>query len=174
MKKLAVFDLDGTLYSKNSHIEILSKYYNTNYYNTLICKILFKFFPVIMLKYLNYKYERIPLHIKETFLLPFRKSALKLLEEKRSAGYKIKIISNAPYLLIKNAAKILNVEFAKAQICRKSEILLSEKYDFLFVCTDNITDIDLLEIADEQYIYINEKTKKYFKKYFKKAILLRE
>lgn len=174
MKKLAIFDLDGTLYLKNSHIEILSKYYNTGYYNSLIFKMFSKFFPKITLKYLNYKYDKISLQIKKSFLLPFRESALKLLEEKRKAGYKIKIISNAPYLLIENAGKALNVEVAKAEISKKGKILSSEDYDFLFVCTDNITDRDLLEMADEQYIYVNKKTKKYFEKYFKKAILLEE
>lgn len=174
MKKLAIFDLDGTLYLKNSHIEILSNYYKTNYYNSLIFKIFLKFFPKMTLKYLNYKYDKIPLQIKKNFLLPFRKSALKLLEEKRKAGYKIKIISNAPYLLIENAGRVLNAEFIKAEISKKGECLYFEDYDFLFVCTDNITDRDLLEIADEQYIYVNKRTKKYFEKYFKKAILLEE
>ena len=37
MEKIAVFDLDGTLYEENSHIEILSKFYKTNIYKSLIC-----------------------------------------------------------------------------------------------------------------------------------------
>ena len=41
MEKIAVFDLDGTLYKENSHIEILSEFYKTNIYKSLILKIFY-------------------------------------------------------------------------------------------------------------------------------------
>lgn len=34
IKNLAVFDLDGTLWNKNSHYEILESYFKTSFYNS--------------------------------------------------------------------------------------------------------------------------------------------
>lgn len=43
VEKVAVFDLDGTLYHKNSHIEILNYYYNTSFFTSILFRI-FSFF----------------------------------------------------------------------------------------------------------------------------------
>lgn len=83
MEKIAVFDLDGTLYEENSHIEILSKFYKTNIYKSLILKIFYKIFPKYTLKILKKQYDLIPSNFKKNFILPFRESALKLLEKKK-------------------------------------------------------------------------------------------
>ena len=174
MEKIAVFDLDGTLYEENSHIEILSKFYKTNIYKSLILKIFYKIFPKYTLKILKKQYDLIPSNFKKNFILPFRESALKLLEKKRREGYKIIIISNAPFHLVENAAKKLDVDFEIANIGEKDKVLKKYFYKKLMVCSDNTTDINILKLADEKYIYIkNKRAEKKFKD-IEKAFFLEE
>lgn len=163
-EKIAVFDLDETLYLKNSHIEVISAYYNFCFENVFF-KVIAYLFPSLYLKILNFFYNKVPFSYIESFKLDFRSSAIELLKEKRAQGYHIVIISNAPKELIEVAAKRLNVDFYRAEPNRKSEKLLNYSYDKLFVCTDNITDMDILAIANERYVYIkSEGRKKYFSK----------
>lgn len=174
MEKIAVFDLDGTLYKENSHIEILSEFYKTNIYKSLILKIFYKIFPKYTLKILKKQYDLIPNNFKRSFILPFRESALRLLEKKRREGYKIIIISNAPFRLVENAAKKLNVTFEIANIGEKDKVLKKYFYKKLMVCSDNTTDINILKLANEKYIYIKDKKIKRKFKNVKEAFFLEE
>lgn len=161
--KVAIFDLDGTLYLKNSHIEILTKYYNTKFYKSIFFKIFYCIFPQKAQNLLNNRYSKIPDTYKRNFVLPFRESALYLLEELKNKDYEIIIISNAPMELIAGAANILKVKFKRAEIGKK-HLVLEKNIKELVVCTDNITDLELLKKAKYRYIYVNKKTRKFFKK----------
>ena len=62
------------------------------------------------------------------------------------------------YILIK-----LGVAWMHAAVNGKLEALNSKyTYDKIFVCTDNETDIDLLQNADDATVIITKKTKKFF------------
>jgi phosphoserine phosphatase len=171
--KLAVFDLDGTLYSCNSHIEILNKRYRFRIFDSIVVKAFGKVFNKTYLKILHLLYNKIPKEFVENFTPEFRESALTLLEEKKSEGYHILIVSNAPKELIKTAASRLNVDWLQAEIGFKDMVVLKNyQYNKLFVCTDNLSDISLLNIADERVIYVTKKTKGIFCEKYPQAQIL--
>lgn len=164
-EKIAVFDLDGTLYHKNSHIEILKYYYNTSFFNSIFFRIFSIFCPRLHLKIMNIFYNHIPDNVKNSYILDFNDKILHFFYEYRRKGYKTVIISNAPYELVQNAAHKLETSFLKSTSSRKANILL-ENYQFkkLFVCTDNKSDIDILSLSDEAVIIAKNKDKKYYDK----------
>lgn len=160
---LAIFDLDGTLYYSNSHIEFLNYKYKYKVFNSKVMKLFGVITPKIYLRILFWFYDRALSESTNEFILEFRKSAIQLLKRKKEEGYKIVIISNAPKELIEAAAKSLDVDWLKAEIGEKDKILLNNyKYKNLYVCTDNISDMNLLDIADSKTIYITNKTQKRF------------
>lgn len=168
--KLAIFDLDGTLYLKNSHLEILNNFYKTEFYTSKIFKIFYRIFPHKIQNYLIDKYNKIPKDKKENYILPFRRSAIELLSRKKEDGFKIIIISNAPYELVKSAANYLKVDFKHSEIGKKHKLISRDTISDLFVCTDNITDIELIKLADEGYIYVRNNEKKFKKNLKNKRI----
>ncbi|MBE6091990.1 MAG: hypothetical protein E7201_02245 [Selenomonas ruminantium] len=151
--KIAVFDLDDTLYAGNSHFAILNQYFNTNIFTSFLARVIGKLFPSLHLKLAYYFYNKIPQEYKKKFKLSYRLDVLDLFKEKQQNGYYIIIISNAPLELLKTAAVNLQVEYMRSGVGEKSSCL-KEKFTFkkLFVCTDNVTDLDLLNIADEAVI----------------------
>lgn len=166
--KIAVFDLDDTLYIGNSHIEFLCKHYNTIFFKSIMFKALGKLLPSIQHKIMFFLYDRIDSISKEKFLLNFRPSVISLLKQKKLAGFHPIILSNAPRQLLINAANKLGVDYISADVSEKSSALLEVyKYNTLFVCTDNKTDIDLIELADETVITCKIKNRKYFIKNIK-------
>lgn len=165
VEKIAVFDLDGTLYNKNSHIEILNYYYNTSFFTNILFRIFAFFCPALHLKIMNIFYNRIPAKVKHKYILSFNNEILKLFYEYRRKGYKTLIISNAPYELVKNAAQKLETSFLTSTPSCKAKILLENyKFNQLFVCTDNKSDIDILSLADEAFIIAKNRDKKYYEK----------
>ena len=173
VNKLAVFDMDGTLYTCNSHMELLNQVYGRRIFDSFAMKVYGKLFGKRYLKLLNDTYERVPKEFIEAFKPEFRKSAIKLLEKKQSEGYHIIIVSNAPKELIEGAAKRLSVNWHRAEINGKDKVVLSEyKYDTLFVCTDNISDMNLLDLAGECAIYVTKKTKTIFSQKYPDAEIL--
>lgn len=163
--KIAVFDLDDTLYISNSHIEILSRYYDTKFFKSIAFRIIGKFLPTIHLYIMNKLYFRIPDSYKIKFTLPFNRDITALLFEKKREGYKVIIVSNAPTELIKVASKRLGVDYIKADFSQKGkELCRIYSFGKLFVCTDNKTDIDLLKLADEAVVTCKNKHKSYFEK----------
>ena len=152
-EKIAVFDLDDTLYKGNSHFLCLNEFYRTSIFTSILARLLGKFFPIIHLRIVNYFYDKLPYEYKCIFKLPYRNEVIRLFKSKQQDGYQVVIVSNAPIELIKNAADDLQVEWLKAGIGEKS-VCLQEKIacQELFVCTDNKTDLDLLNIADEAVI----------------------
>lgn len=167
-EKIAVFDLDGTLYIGNSHIEILCTYYNTFLFKSFIFKVIGKISRKIQLYIMNYLYNKIPADFKRGYILPFSSNVVKIFQEKIKDGYYPLILSSAPIELIESAAKVLNVDYHKCDSSKKQDVLLEKySYDYLFVCTDNKTDLNLLKLADESVITAVEKNRKYFKEKLK-------
>ena len=163
--KIAIFDLDDTLYDGNSHIEWLCYYYNTSFFKSIIFRAIGKVFPLIH-DYIIWKlYELVDDYKKTDFSLPFRQPILKLLREKKEEGFFIVVVSNAPTQLLKNAAQILQVDYLRTEVGEKSLIFQNNyQYKELLVCTDNKTDIDLLLLANFAIITCKRKNQRYFEK----------
>lgn len=162
-EKIAAFDLDGTLYKDNSHIEILCMYYNTIFFKSIFFVALGKISSKIQLKIMDFMYERIPHTVRENFILEFSPKILRLLKKKTDMGYYPVILSSAPFDLIKGAAEYLKIDFCKCIAGKKNEALLQRyKYNRLFVCTDNKTDVNLINLADEAVITAPQKHRDYF------------
>ena len=163
VEKLAVFDLDDTLYIDNSHFAILNTYYHTQLFTSIPMRALGKIFPALRLRFVNLFYNRIPRTFRQHFLLPYRQDVLTLLKERQKAGDKVIIVSNAPIDLLQAAARDLNVEYISAKVKEKAiSVKKNFNYKYLFVCTDNKTDIDLLSIANEAIITCRKKDKAFF------------
>lgn len=162
--KLAVFDLDGTLWSVNSHYELLNLYYKTKFWTSFAYKVFVK----CALPFAYYLRNRCFKNLSDDFItsvtFPFDERYVRLLEEKRQEGFFILIISNAPReVIVKNAAERLKCAYLCAPESRKLETLRNNyKYNQLFVCTDNISDCDLLSVADKYCIVANKRNKKKF------------
>lgn len=163
---VAVFDLDGTLWKVNSHYEILNLYYNTTFWTSFIYKALYKisqtFGDFIRDKY----FHKIPESFIDNVKFDFDDKIVSLLENKRNQGYEILIISNAPNeIIVKNAALRLNCKYICAGVGEKYKALVqSYSYNELFVCTDNPTDIDLLEKSTSCHIITTKRTRAFFAK----------
>lgn len=166
--KIAVFDLDGTLWKVNSHYELLNIFYNSKFYTSLFYRCLCKFSPVIGERIRDKYFEKIPDSFISTVNFDFEEKILNLMNQKKNAGYNILVISNAPReIIVSNAAKRLGCKYLCAKIGEKS-VVLKESFFWneLFVCTDNTTDIDLLDIATSYYlVFPNSRIKRFFKKY---------
>ncbi len=162
-EKIAVFDLDDTLYAGNSHFSILNQYYDTSIFTSIVMRAIGKIFPKLHLQLAYYFYNRIPTDYRNNFKLPYRINVIKLLKEKEQEGYYVIIISNAPLELLKTAGESLQVECIRAGIGEKL-LSLKSKFSFekLFVCTDNTTDLDLLNIADEAIITCPPRKRDFF------------
>lgn len=168
IEKLAVFDLDDTLYTKNSHYSILHEYYHTNFFYSILFRALNRFFPKIAMDLAYWLYNRIPEDIKENFSLPFRPDVMDLLMQKQYEGYYPIILSNAPIELLKHASELLNLEYYRADAYEKATMLQKcFDYDYLFVCTDNKSDANLIDIADEAILTCKPRIKPFFIKRLK-------
>ncbi|MBD5399978.1 MAG: hypothetical protein HDR56_05575 [Treponema sp.] len=161
--KIAIFDLDGTLWNMNSHIMVLNSYFNTKFYTSVFYKGLRHFFPKKMYEFICSKYRQIPKEYVLSFEPEFDETILSVLNEKRKLGYFVLILSNAPYEIVFHASERIGIPFLVAPIGGKKEILdKNYSYDFLFVCTDNMEDIDLLKASNERKIIWNKYNSDFF------------
>ena len=164
-EKIAVFDLDGTLWDKNSHIEILNAYYKTNFFSSFIFRGISHFFRKQMYKFIWYCYRKIPKEFVFQFKLQFNKETLELLKTTMGENYFCLILSNAPYEIVFHAAERLKIPFLQAPQYQKKKILDENyRYSQLFVCTDNIEDLDLLEASNSRKIIFTKHNAKVFNK----------
>ena len=168
VEKLAIFDLDDTIYDGNSHFALLNHYYNTCIFTSIFMKVIGKICPYFHMKICYWAYNRIPQNIRRNFVLPYRQRIIKLMNEKRHEGYHLVIVSNAPEELLQAASRRLNVLAVGAEFGKKSKVV-KERYCYqkVFVCTDNKTDIDLLQLSDEAVITCKRKNREYFLKRLK-------
>lgn len=163
-KKMIVFDLDGTLWSINSHADIIQKYYSWNAFQLLIHKAIGKCLPNFHLKYITNLFDKIPDSYVNDYHPKFRKDALKILNRARKEVYDILIISLAPQRILDNVSKRLGVPVLKSQPGKKGEILKQHYVNWgtLVVVTDNISDCDLVNMADKAIIYTSLRCVKKF------------
>ena len=167
LDEVVVFDLDGTLWKVNSHIDILNKHFHTNMYNSIPLKCIAKVFPRFFQWMIDRLYKK---HITkqdiQNYKFEFRESAIQILKEQMMKKKRVIIISNAPSEIVDKAGKDLNIEAFTSPVGKKYNILKSIVPDLkeLTVVTDNLTDIDLLKMADKQIIYTDKKNKYFFLK----------
>lgn len=165
VKNLAVFDLDGTLWKGNSHYEILNAYFKTNFYKSFLFRVFSHFFKNFAYRFICKKYDELPKTFASSFLLAFAPEIVSLLRQKQKDGFLCVIVSNAPLEIIVGASKRLDVPYLKAPIGHKKEILdKNYSYETLFVCTDNIEDIDLIEASNERKIIFTKNNSDFFEK----------
>lgn len=164
-KKIVVFDLDGTLWSVNSHADIIQQYYKWNAFKRLIHKIIGKFLPSIHLKYLTALFDKIPNSYVSKYCPDFRQDALKVLNKAKSEGYDVLIISLAPQRILDNVSKRLDFPVLKSPPGKKNEILKQHytNWETLVVVTDNLSDCNLINMADKAIIYASPKYIKRFR-----------
>lgn len=163
IEKIAVFDLDGTLWKVNSHIEICNSYYRTSFFSSLLYRGIAHFFRRQMMHFLWYCYKKIPKDFSLHFDIPFDENAMQLLKEKQDEGYFCLIVSNAPYEIVFHAAERLNLPFLQApQYQKKKTVDENYAYSTLFVCTDNIEDLDLVKSADFRKIIFTKYNREKF------------
>lgn len=153
VENISVFDLDGTLWKKNSHIFMLNMYFHTRFYTGLIARIFSRLFPGFWQKIIDRKFAEIP----QAFVSDFDLSnfgidaSIKNIFEEKKKNSTVVIVSNAPEGIVQKASSFFGVEGFHAQAGKKLNVLQKHyKYKNLFVCTDNKTDSDLLESADEK------------------------
>mgnify|MGYP002863489836 CR=1 FL=1 len=166
VEKLAAFDLDGTLWDANSHYEILKAYFKTHFYESLVFRTFRHFFKNQAYHHICKKYEKIPKDYALSFELPFNEHRLALLKSKQLEGFACVIVTNAPYEIAFHASERLSVPFIKAPIGQKKSAL-DEQYSYkeLFVCTDNIEDLDLLNAADSKKIVFTKNNRAFFERH---------
>jgi phosphoserine phosphatase len=162
MDNLAVFDLDGTLWRENSHTDILNKYYHFKISDNLIMKVFRNIFPNTYMSLLNRLFNRIPDGFVNDYRPKFKKAVQKIMKEYQSKSYKIVIISNAPKRIINRAAERLSVNGIQAPISEKNKIVSAMEYKRLAVISDNITDYNLMLLADEVHVVVNQHNSKFF------------
>ena len=165
VSKLAVFDLDDTLYDGNSHFMLLNAHYKTTFFTSIFMRILGRVLPSIRMLICNYCYYRIAEGVRKNFALPYRSDVMEVLRKKQQEGWTAVIVSNAPDDLLQGAAARLHLQALRAGFHQKAEVVRDcFEYENIFVCTDNKTDIDLLELADEAVITCRSKDNEYFTK----------
>ncbi len=148
--KVVVFDLDGTLWSVNSHIFLLSKYMHIDFDNAIF-KVFYKLSPKLMQKIYNYLFEKIKGKCNFDLLKEkICKKKLILLKKYEQQGYKIFIITNAPKEIAQYASAVFKVDVLCASIGEKSSVLQNEcAFEWLEVITDNVSDLDLVNMANK-------------------------
>ena len=165
VSKLAVFDLDDTLYDGNSHFMLLNAYYKTTFFTSIFMRILGRLLPGVRMLICDYFYYRIAGSIRRNFSLPYRPDVMQLLHKKQQGGWTAVIVSNAPDDLLQGAAARLKLQALRAGFNQKARVVRDcFEYEEIFVCTDNKTDIDLLELADEAVITCRSRDNEYFTK----------
>lgn len=164
IEKLAVFDLDDTIYDGNSHFSIVNSYYKTGFFTSIFMRMIGRLSIKLRLYITNMFYERIPASYRCGFKMPLRQDVVGLLREKQTEGYAVIIVSNAPKDLLDSAMERLKIKAYSADFFGKAKLVKSIcTYQKLFVCTDNKSDMDLLKIADEAVITCRYKDKEYFR-----------
>lgn len=174
-EKIAVFDLDGTLWIENSHMDILNQFYHTKRYNGLLSRMVNRFFPWLYLRHLYSRYERISSEFIDQYKPRFLDKSMDLVASCARESYFVIIISNAPEEIVMNAANRLSLPYLRTDQANKyRELQKNYEYKELLVCTDNLSDTDLLIHADTRIIYTQPSTERYFKRRFPEAIFYRK
>ncbi|MCI9500397.1 MAG: haloacid dehalogenase-like hydrolase [Hungatella sp.] len=162
INKMAVFDLDGTLWDVNSHIDIINKYYNKRLADNICIKVFRRIFPSVYMRYLNFLFDKIPDNFVKYYTPDLNDRVMDLWNDLKGQGYRLIIVSNAPERLINNASIRLKVECFHAEIAKKDELVGAFAYDYLWVVSDNCTDYNLMKMADKSTVILNKYNKAFF------------
>lgn len=164
VERVCVFDLDGTLWKVNSHIDIVENFFGKKIYSSIIGKLLYRVMPRQYMKMLNHDYARIPQEFIDRYNPIFRQDAIDLLEMEKSRNSYVMVISNAPVEILATVQRRLGIDVLQAEVGKKDQVLKSvvSTWSNLLVVTDNLTDASLLELATEAVIYTPHKRKKKF------------
>ena len=106
VENISVFDLDGTLWKKNSHIFMLNIYFHTHFYTGLLARIFSRLFPEFWQKTIDRKFAEIP----QSFISDFDISnfgidaSIKNILEKKKKNSTVVIVSNAPERIVQKAS----------------------------------------------------------------------
>lgn len=160
--KLVVFDLDGTLWFNNSHVDLVYSYYKLKKIHIYTVKVLGKLSHKYHMKFLNEKFDNIPDEFINSFEPQWNEMLLGILNKEKDAGANVIVITNAPERLSNFAQKKLNIPVYHAEIGRKDEVLNKFSYDELSVFSDNKTDYNIMREADFVGLVINKNNKSYF------------
>lgn len=160
---LAVFDLDGTLWKENSHVAITESYHKISILKKIYYRLCGRIAPRKRMQILDELFEKVPDNYIDLYKLTLNSDAIRRLEEYRKNNWEIVIVTNAPSRIAKKAKKIFNVNVIRAEMGRKREALENYSYNFIHVHTDNISDTDIVDIADSAYIYLNRSNIRFYK-----------
>lgn len=165
-KFLYVFDLDGTLWEENSHIFLVEKYVGWKKYSNIFAKIVSRLMPDYYMVQLNKDFAQIPKGFVREFRPHYRNDAVRELYRAKREGHRVIILSNAPLEIIRFAEEKFQTEGFQAPVGEKDKILkeLIPVWERLFVVTDNLTDMSMINIADGAIIYTTERKRHYFMK----------
>ncbi len=148
--KLCVLDLDGTLIKENSHLVILSK----NYWFFSRFRLLLKVFCFLMPKscklYLDKLIEKRELRFSMDWF-NINEIVINRIKELEIEGYDFVIVSNAPQKILNYFEDFFCINTYNAPVSRKTDILRENysHYEYVYVITDNFTDIDLLRYSNK-------------------------
>ena len=207
MKKIAIFDVCGTLYNVNTTFSFLDFYFKKNK-NYLVFRKIVKLLPIKAINYLFYKFfGKDLIRIIGTFFLKNQKLSditkssdvfvrnilSKEVKEKiftklkyyKQNGYYIVLMSGSYDFIIKEVANYLDVnDFFASKLKTKNKIfsgkfdkdILMSKHDLfkknykdfkkLIVVSNNKSDLNLMNLADQAYAVCNKKSDfKFWKNY---------
>lgn len=159
--ELIVFDLDGTLWTVNSHIDLVEKYMHHHFFSSRIGKMLYLVNSNFFMALLNMQFKKVPDEYIDNYLPELRNNIVDMLRKNQNNSI---IITNAPDRIAKRAHEIFNVPVYTAGTGNKLGVLktLDYEWEYLTVVTDNLTDSDLIKNANRAYIITTEKRKKQF------------
>ena len=163
---ISIFDLDGTLIPGNSHIDVIKKWKKSRIYDALPTKIFGALFPGAYLRWLYRVYDTVPESFIARYQPGFRTSMHKLLQDRLAQGDEVIVISNAPQAILDRIHAILQIPVYQAAIGKKADVLQARyaAWDHLLVVTDNLSDANIIELADEAIIFYSWRNKHRFMK----------
>ncbi len=167
MNKLAVFDLDGTVWKENSHVDIVNKYYKYGTIIIMLEKVLNRIMPGEYMQWLNNKFNKIPNHYIAQYNPTVNTNVLQLEEKYKENLWNICFISNAPLRIVQMAEERFGIKGYHADVGEKANVVENMSYDELHIVTDNISDLDIIEKAQKAIIIITKNNKKFFTRYIK-------
>jgi len=160
--KLVVFDLDGTIWLNNSHVDLVYSYYKLKRIHIYGVKVIGRLSHKYHMRFLNRKFENIPDEFINNYKPKWNDDVLCILNEEKEAGSNVIVITNAPERISEFAQRKLNVPVYHAEIGKKDKVLNEFSYDELSVYSDNKTDYNIMEKADFVGLIINKSNKSYF------------
>ncbi len=164
MNRICVFDLDGSIWAENSHVSVVESYLGKRKYSGLLGRVKAKLDFSATMKALNADYVRIPSAAVQKFSPHYREEALTLLKQFQEDGYVCFMVSNAPTEIIQIAERKLQIKGYHAAIRDKLNVLktIYSTWEELVVITDNLSDADLLAVADRAVVFVSKRTKMRF------------